>query len=107
MASEAAESGIPTERIVIGGFSQGGAVSLFSGLTAKVKLGGVVGLSSYLPINKKFTELIKDDANNVNKNTPVFMGHGEADPMVRFELGKMSSDMLTELGFDVTLKSYK
>lgn len=80
-------------------------MALFSGLTAPVKIGGVVGLSSYLPISGKFSELIKEES--VNKDTPIFMGHGDSDYVVRTMLGKVSAENLEKLGFNVTLKIYE
>lgn len=99
------DAGIPADRIVVGGFSQGGAVSLFSGLTSKVKLAGIVALSSYLLLSLKFAELVpKPEA---NKETPIFMGHGDSDQVVDTELGKKSYELLKGLGYNPTLKIYK
>ena len=99
------DSGIPAERIVIGGFSQGGAMSIFSGLTARVKLGGIVALSSYLLLSLKFADLVpKPEA---NKDTPIFMAHGDVDQVVNTELGKKSYDMLKSMGYNATLKIYE
>ncbi|KAM0326197.1 hypothetical protein ACHAQA_006794 [Verticillium albo-atrum] len=100
------DSGIPSERIVLGGFSQGGAMALFAGLTAPVKLGGIVGLSCWLLLSGKFGEEIKEETKALNKETKVWMGHGGSDPLVRPELGKLSAESLKNLGFDVTLKFY-
>ncbi|EGY21156.1 acyl-protein thioesterase [Verticillium dahliae VdLs.17] len=100
------DAGIPSDRIVLGGFSQGGAMALFAGLTAPVKLGGIVGLSCWLLLSNKFGDEVKDEAKALNRDTKVWMGHGGADPLARPELGQMSADMLKKLGFDVTLKIY-
>ena len=59
LIQEEIAAGIPADRIVLGGFSQGGAMSIFSGLTAPVKIGGIVGLSSWLLLNRAFSR-IKD-----------------------------------------------
>ncbi|KAK4125042.1 Phospholipase/carboxylesterase [Parathielavia appendiculata] len=99
------DAGIPPERIVLGGFSQGGAISIFSGLTAKVKLGGIVALSSYLLLSLKFADLVPKP--EFNKDTPIFMAHGDSDPVVHPELGKKSYDLLKGLGYNATLKIYK
>ncbi|KAM7205595.1 Phospholipase/carboxylesterase/thioesterase [Rhypophila sp. PSN 637] len=98
------EAGIPAERIVLGGFSQGGAMSLFSGLTAKVKLGGIVALSSYLLLSLKFAELLPTP--NVNKETPIFMAHGDQDVVVPIQLGVKSHDALKGLGYNPIFKIY-
>lgn len=99
------EAGIPAERIVLGGFSQGGAMSIFAGLTAPTKLAGIVGLSSWLLLSKTFKDLVPPA--NLNKETPILMCHGDADPLVRTVLGEQSSQMLQEMGYDVTWKTYR
>lgn len=97
-------SGIPSNRIVLGGFSQGGAISLFSGITATKKLGGIVGLSCYLLMHDKFKESIPADS--PNKDTPIFMGHGEVDPLVLPKWGQLTKETLTNEGHKVELKFY-
>lgn len=96
------DAGIPANRIVLGGFSQGGAMSILSGLSATVKLGGIVGLSSWILLGGKFKDLVTPE----NKETPVFMGHGTFDPLVIFPLARISFEKLKELGYDVTFKTY-
>ncbi|KAB5562797.1 Phospholipase/carboxylesterase/thioesterase [Coniochaeta sp. 2T2.1] len=98
------DSGIPSDRIVLGGFSQGGALSMFAGLTAPFKLAGIVALSSYLLLSLKFAQLVPHP--EFNKDTPVWMGHGDRDNVVNFQLGKKSCDMLKEMGYNATLKVY-
>ncbi|GAB1312160.1 Acyl-protein thioesterase 1 [Madurella fahalii] len=99
------DSGIPADRIVIGGFSQGGAMSIFSGLTAKVKLAGIVALSSYLLLSLKFADLVPKP--EVNKETPIFMAHGDSDQVVNIELGKKSFDLLKGMGYNPKFKIYE
>jgi predicted esterase len=82
--------GIPANRIVVGGFSQGGAMSLLSGVTYKDQLGGIFGLSCYLL-----------------QKTPIFMGHGDADQVVAHKWGKLSADELEKHGFKVDFRTYK
>jgi lysophospholipase I len=98
------DAGIPADRIVLGGFSQGGAMSLFSGLTAKVKLAGIVALSSYLVLSLKFAELVPKP--ELNKQTPIFMAHGDVDQVVNPSLGKASFELLKDMGYNVTMKTY-
>lgn len=98
------DSGIPSDRIVLGGFSQGGALSIFSGLTAPFKLAGIVALSSYLLLSLKFAQLVPKPEHN--KETPVWMGHGDSDNVVNFQLGKRSYEMLKEMGYNATFKVY-
>ncbi|KAK0723882.1 Phospholipase/carboxylesterase/thioesterase [Apiosordaria backusii] len=98
------DAGIPADRIVIGGFSQGGAMSMFAGLTSKVKLAGIVALSSYLLLSLKFAELVPKP--QVNQDTPIFMAHGDSDQVVNTQLGKKSYELLKEMGYKATLKIY-
>lgn len=97
-------AGIASDRIVLGGFSQGGAMSIFAGLLAPFKLGGVVGLSSWLLLNRTFKDRVPADS--PNRDTPVFMGHGDRDPLVLYPLAQASEKKLTELGYKVSFKTY-
>ncbi|KAI0894169.1 Phospholipase/carboxylesterase [Annulohypoxylon nitens] len=98
------DAGIPASRIVLGGFSQGGAISLFTGLTSKYKLAGIVALSSYLLLDSKFPDFVKENDNN--HKTPVLMCHGDEDQVVPTNFGKVSYELLKSQGFDVTMKIY-
>lgn len=98
------DAGIPPERIVLGGFSQGAAMSLFTGLTGPNKLAGIVGMSSWLPLDTKLPEFLKKS--DLNKKTPILMCHGTTDVVVPTELGKLTFDLLKSTGFDVTFKLY-
>jgi predicted esterase len=97
--------GIPPSRIVVGGFSQGGAISLINGVTYPKQLGGIFGLSCYLLLQRKLKDLIPTDS--PNQNTPIFMGHGDADPVVQYKYGKMSADELVKLGYKVDFRTYE
>ncbi|KAL5353203.1 hypothetical protein ACLOAV_001236 [Pseudogymnoascus australis] len=97
-------SGIPSERIIIGGFSQGGAMSLLSGATCEHKLGGIVALSGYMLLKNKFKDLVPEGS--PNKDTDIFMGHGDQDPLVLTEWGRMTAAKMSELGWKVDLKIY-
>lgn len=97
--------GIPVNRIVIGGFSQGGAMSLLSGVTYKNQLGGIFGLSCYLLLQSKIKDMIPEDS--PNQNTPIFMGHGDADQVVAHKWGKASADELVKHGYKVDFRTYK
>ncbi|KAH8811449.1 acyl-protein thioesterase-like protein [Xylogone sp. PMI_703] len=98
------ENGIPSNRIIIGGFSQGGAMALFSGITNPTKLGGIFGLSCYLLLHTKFKESVPED--NPNKDTPIFMGHGDSDPLVRPDWGRTSYEALKASGYNIKIKFY-
>jgi predicted esterase len=100
--------GIPSNRIVLGGFSQGGAMSIFTGVTTPHKLGGVFGLSCYLLMSNKIKEMAAKESKEVNKDTPFFMGHGDADEVVKHAWGKQTAEFLQkELGHQVEFKTYR
>jgi predicted esterase len=105
LIAEEIKAGIPSERIVLGGFSQGGAMSLVSGVTCPTKLGGIFGLSCYLLLQSKLRDIIP--AENPNKETKIFIGHGDADPLVKPEWGRLSAEKLKTWGWDVEFKTYK
>lgn len=91
-----------------GGFSQGGAMSLFTGVTCPHKLGGIVGLSSYLLLHNKLKDILELlPGEPPNKDTPIFMGHGDSDPLVKHEWGQLTAKILTELGFTVDFHTYR
>eukprot|EP00775_Hariotina_reticulata_P004763 gene4762-5013_t len=94
-------AGIPSHRVVVAGFSQGGAVALMA-LRSQLKLAGVVGLSTYLPLRKE-PPLVSE----ANLKTPIFMAHGDADYTVEYKFGVNSYNMLKELGCDITFKTYR
>ena len=96
------ERGVATEKIVVAGFSQGGAMALHVGLAYPEKLAGIMALSSYLI----FPERLDDDAAAVNRETPILQAHGSYDPMVRPQYGKMSRDALVGAGYDVEWREY-
>jgi len=82
-------AGIDPSRIVIGGFSQGGATALYAGLTSDKDIGGIVALSTWLPLHKFFPDRLKS-----NKSTPIFHAHGTSDSLIRFEWAKKTSELL-------------
>ncbi|ODV87486.1 hypothetical protein CANARDRAFT_26884 [[Candida] arabinofermentans NRRL YB-2248] len=88
-------TGIPANRIIVGGFSQGAALSLATAATFDKKLAGVMCLSGFLPVKAEIAPLITDN----NKKTPIFHGHGEADPIINFKFGKMTADAYKSFGF--------
>ena len=90
--------------MVLGGFSQGGAISLFTALTTPHPLAGFFGLSSYLLLGQKVPSLVPPT--NPNADVPVFMGHGEADPLVRCEWGRRTAEKLREMGRTVDFRTY-
>lgn len=94
--------GIPAENIFLIGFSQGSAMALSTGLRYPRKLGGIVGLSGYLPM----IEQTADERNPANQDTPILMVHGSNDQVVDVNRGKQSRDHLRELGYEVEWHDY-
>ncbi|KAL1960489.1 hypothetical protein VTO42DRAFT_7788 [Malbranchea cinnamomea] len=105
LIKEQIDKGIPAHRIVLGGFSQGGAMSLLTGLTHPQKLAGIFALSCYLPLSHKFKDLLPP--NWPNQKTPLFMAHGNADSVVKYEFGQKSADALKEMGAAVEFHTYQ
>jgi len=101
IAREAAR-GIAAERVIVAGFSQGGAIALAGGVRHAAKLAGVVALSTYLPMAAKTAA----ERSTANADLPIFMAHGSYDPVVPQPLGVASRDKLTELGYAVDWHSY-
>ena len=96
------ERGIPANRIVLAGFSQGCAMALLTGLRHKERLGGIAGLSGYLPLAQS-TAAERTDANTL---TPIFMAHGLHDNVIDIDRAKMSCDVLRTLGYSVEWHEY-
>ena len=95
-------SGIAANRIVVAGFSQGGAIALHSGLRYPQRLAGVMGLSTYLPLR----DSLAAEAAPANRDVPVLMAHGTRDGVVPAALGSASRDVLVSLGYSVEWRSY-
>lgn len=87
------ERGVADERIVLAGFSQGGAVALFAGLRHAARLAGIVALSAYLP----FASRLAGEIARENRDTPVFQAHGDQDPIVPLALARGSWEHLAGL----------
>ncbi|XP_017291844.1 acyl-protein thioesterase 2 [Kryptolebias marmoratus] len=87
-----AKNGIPPNRIILGGFSQGGALSLYTALTCQHQLAGVVALSCWLPLHKSFPSV-----SSGNKNLPILQCHGEIDYMIPVQFGSMTAEKLKSI----------
>jgi phospholipase/carboxylesterase len=101
MANEVAR-GIPAERIVLAGFSQGCAMALHTALRLPQKIAGVMALSGYLPLADRFAS----ERHAANATTPIFMAHGTQDPVVVLARGEDSRDALVALGHPVQWHTY-
>ena len=89
LIEEEMKNGIPSERIMIGGFSQGGALSLYTAFHTRHKLAGVIALSSWIPLYKEI-----GDTTKVNKEIPCLQTQGDSDSIVPYELGQLVSYLL-------------
>ncbi len=96
------ERGIPAAKIVVAGFSQGGAMALHVGLRYPEKLAGIMALSAYL----LFPERLHAECSGENSATPVFIGHGTQDPMVPFTLGQATQAELQQGQWPLEWHSY-
>ena len=94
------DRGVPSERIVLAGFSQGGAVSYQTALTYMQPLAGLLCLSTYFATRDSITP------NSANKHLPVQICHGTRDPMVPEEQGRLAYQTLLDRGYNVDYKSY-
>jgi phospholipase/carboxylesterase len=96
------ESGIPCERILLAGFSQGGAISLHTGLTYGKHLAGILALSTYLPT----VDNIEEEISLVNKDVPIMMAHGTLDPMIPMAHALRTKQALRRLGYEISWHEY-
>jgi len=96
------ERGIAAARIVLAGFSQGCAMTLMTGLRHRERLAGLVGLSGYLPVAAA-TEAERHDA---NRDVPIFLAHGSADPVIPIARARQSRDALVAMGHAVEWHEY-
>jgi phospholipase/carboxylesterase len=94
--------GIPARRIVLAGFSQGCAMTLMTGLRHDERLAGLVGLSGYLPLAAK----AEAERHAANRETPIFLAHGTADPMIPIARARESRDALIAMGHPVEWHEY-
>ncbi|KAF9905105.1 hypothetical protein EC991_001991 [Linnemannia zychae] len=93
---------IPANRIVLGGFSQGCVLSIFTALTSEYRFAGVAALSGYLPLRAK----IMDMATDTNRKTPIFWGHGDSDQVVKYKFGEQSVEFLKDNKYSVRFHTY-
>ncbi|HET7132849.1 MAG TPA: dienelactone hydrolase family protein [Gammaproteobacteria bacterium] len=94
--------GIAAERIVLAGFSQGGAIALHTALREPRRLGGVLALSTYLPL----AATLANERTDANAGVPIFMAHGSADPVLPLALAERSRRALEDLGYAVDWHVY-
>lgn len=101
IAAEVA-SGIPHGRIVLAGFSQGGAMTLFTGLRQSEPLAGLLALSTYLPL----PEQLVNEAQELARKSPIMMMHGSFDGVIPVTTAQASRDALSKMGYSIDWKEY-
>ena len=96
------EKGIPAEKIILAGFSQGGAIVLQTGLRHPERLGGIMALSTYLPLGP----LLEKEKHSANADVPIFMAHGSYDDMIPMRRAEQSRDFLRQQGYAMEWHPY-
>jgi len=102
LCDEQVAQGIAAERIIVAGFSQGGAIALYAGLRYASALGGIMALSTYLPMQQH----LQQEATEANRNTPVFMAHGLHDEVVAMQFGLQTRTLLQQQDYQVQWHEY-
>jgi phospholipase/carboxylesterase len=94
--------GVPTARLVLAGFSQGGAIALQTGLRHPERLAGIMALSTYLPLAATLTA----EASPANRDVPIFMAHGRDDSLIPIERATVSREALRAAGYKIEWHDY-
>jgi phospholipase/carboxylesterase len=94
------ERGIKADKIVIAGFSMGGAIAINTALHTKHSLAGLMALSTYLPLPNEV------EGSAADRNLPIFMAHGSFDPMLPMQWGRASAERLEDAGFTIEWHDY-
>lgn len=102
LIAEQIAKGVPSENILLAGFSQGGAVAYYTGVRSSHKLAGILALSTYLP----FLSSTKVEQSGANLHSPILAMHGQFDPVVPLSAGKLSASGLSALGYSVDWREY-
>lgn len=97
-----AQRGVDSRRIVLAGFSQGGAIALFAGLRHRRPLAGIMALSTYMPVLGKFAA----EREAANQAVPILQAHGALDPVIPIAHAAKSRDALRALGYTVDWQEY-
>ena len=97
-----ASRGVPAARLVLAGFSQGGAIALQTGLRHAERLAGIMALSTYLPL----ASTVAAEASAANRDVPIFMAHGRHDSLIPIERATISRDALRKAGYEVEWHDY-
>ncbi len=96
------ERGIPANQIILAGFSQGGAIAFNAGLLSKHQLGGILALSTYLPMSSEQLAQVAPE----RKSLPLFVAHGDHDDVIKIEYAERSVERLKAAGFNPDWHNY-
>jgi len=96
------QRGLPPDRIILAGFSQGGAIALHTGLRYEKKLAGIMALSTYLPT----VDQLAAEISKANHAIPIFMAHGTSDPLIEIKNAVLTRKALSRLGYKVHWQEY-
>ena len=102
LIDEEIAAGIPSEKIILAGFSQGGVITYYLGLQYPQKLAGLMTLSTYIAN----PTTISDERHSANQDTPLFIAHGQFDPVVPYQLAEQAQTILEQLGYQLEFHSY-
>ena len=102
LVAREADRGVIAGRVVLAGFSQGGAVALFAGLRYPERLGGIMCLSGYLPLHETLTQETSEET----RTTRIFQAHGTQDTVLPYEMGRRTAQALTKAGYAVDWHEY-
>ena len=100
------ERGIPYHRILLAGFSQGGAIASHTALRFPQRLAGLIALSTYVPLQGSLSEEVFENPQAQSRDLPIFMAHGSFDPMLPMALGAHSRELVREAGYLVEWHDY-
>lgn len=103
LIAEQNAAGIPSRHIFLLGFSQGGALALFTGLRYPQRLAGIIGLSTYLPI----PEVLTKSCHTANQEVPIFLAHGHQDAIIQFTTALQIQAWLLKANYPITWSSYE
>ncbi len=102
LVQQVIDDGIAANKIVLAGFSQGGALTLYTGLSYKQRLGGLLALSCYLPMRDQLENFAKD----TQRDLPIFMAHGTYDDIVAHAFARLAQELLETQGFKIDWHNY-
>ena len=102
LVEEQMARGVAGERIVLAGFSQGGAIALHAGLRLAFRIAGILALSTYLPVPGS----LASQAHDANRDAPIFLAHGSQDPVIALALSERSRAVMADLGYIVEVHTY-